>query len=66
MPIESSTALAMAGRGGWRRLTTGAALFCLAIVGMQAVAIKSVSDSKTRSDASFLANELMAHTYSSL
>jgi type IV pilus assembly protein PilV len=35
----------------------------LAIVGMQAVAIKSVTDSKTRSDASFLANELMAQMW---
>ncbi len=35
----------------------------LAVVGMQAVAIKSVTDSKTRSDASFLANELMAQMW---
>jgi type IV pilus assembly protein PilV len=35
----------------------------LAIVGMQAVAIKSVTESKTRSDASFLANELMAQMW---
>ena len=35
----------------------------LAIVGMQAVAIKSVTESKTRSDASFLANQLMAQMW---
>lgn len=35
----------------------------LAIVGMQSVAIRSVTDSKTRSDASFLANELMSQMW---
>ena len=35
----------------------------LAVVGMQSVAIKSVTDSKYRSEAAFLANELIAQMW---
>jgi type IV pilus assembly protein PilV len=35
----------------------------LAIVGMQSVAIRTVTDSKTRSDAGFLAEELMSQMW---
>jgi type IV pilus assembly protein PilV len=35
----------------------------LAVVGMQATAIKSVTDSKYRSDAAFLTNKLLSHMW---
>lgn len=69
--MEKTVSIAMKSNAGQRGATLLEALLgilifsvgILALVGMQALAIKYMSDAKYRSDAAFFANEIVGHMW---